>query len=333
LISISYLIAKSGELISECMECSVLLEWIQLTLSQSSAKRYRDRGITDLKGGSPFANFIQESPKIVKPRQRIFLKRNRQLCPPIATRWRTNHAEGKPQHASICVKHNPGFPACRRRKKAKERKTETERKINANCRVAVDPPLPRTKSRYRALVLFAEREVWYEAATRAIEARIRAAALSTSVTGTMPPVGVARGVVLFVGDGMGMSTLTAARILSGQRHGNPGEESQLAWDSFPAVALARVSTREKGVPGVVRSFLLPCRPSVKRRRAWKRRFTGAKFIARELPGRRVWSRSRLLTDRPVLRAAGLRGKLVADRGTPCSENGNAVSQVTYRKIP
>jgi len=165
------------------------------------------------------------------------------------------------------VKHNPGFPACCRRKKEKERKTETERKINANCRAAVDPPLPRTKSRYRALVLFAEREVWYEAATRAIEARIRAAALSTSVTGTMPPAGVARGVVLFVGDGMGMSTLTAARILSGQRHGNPGEESQLAWDSFPAVALARVSTREKGAPRVVRFFLLSCRPSVKRHRA------------------------------------------------------------------
>ena len=38
-----------------------------------------------------------------------------------------------------------------------------------------------------------------------------------------------------------MSTLTAARILSGQRHGSTGEEAQLAWDSFPAVALARVS--------------------------------------------------------------------------------------------
>ncbi|XP_024893743.1 alkaline phosphatase-like isoform X1 [Temnothorax curvispinosus] len=83
-----------------------------------------------------------------------------------------------------------------------------------------------------------EREVWYEAATRAIETRIREAA-SSSVSGTTPPAGVARGVVLFVGDGMGMSTLTAARILAGQRHGNPGEETQLAWESFPAVALAR----------------------------------------------------------------------------------------------
>ncbi|KAG5313158.1 PPBT protein, partial [Acromyrmex insinuator] len=89
-----------------------------------------------------------------------------------------------------------------------------------------------------------EREVWYETATRAIETRIREAA-STSVSGTTPPTGMARGVVLFVGDGMGMSTLTAARILAGQRHGNPGEETQLAWESFPAVALARVSTRKR----------------------------------------------------------------------------------------
>lgn len=102
--------------------------------------------------------------------------------------------------------------------------------------------LHRLRMIYRYPVcLFAEREVWYEAATRAIETRIREAA-SSSVSGTTPPTGVARGVVLFVGDGMGMSTLTAARILAGQRHGNPGEETQLAWETFPAVALARVST-------------------------------------------------------------------------------------------
>ncbi|KAK1128108.1 hypothetical protein K0M31_003593 [Melipona bicolor] len=103
----------------------------------------------------------------------------------------------------------------------------------------------------REKFLLAEREVWYEAATRAIVARIRASAASSSVSGTTPPGGVARGVVLFVGDGMGMSTLTAARILSGQRHGNTGEEAQLAWDSFPAVALARnaESAEEMFLPG------------------------------------------------------------------------------------
>ncbi|XP_046744633.1 alkaline phosphatase-like isoform X1 [Diprion similis] len=83
-----------------------------------------------------------------------------------------------------------------------------------------------------------EREVWYEAATRAIESRVRQMAAASGNPGTTP-TGVARGVVLFVGDGMGLSTLTAARILSGQRHGNTGEEAELAWDTFPAVALAR----------------------------------------------------------------------------------------------
>ncbi|KOC64157.1 Membrane-bound alkaline phosphatase [Habropoda laboriosa] len=97
-----------------------------------------------------------------------------------------------------------------------------------------------------------ERKVWYEAATQAIEARIRASAASSSVSGTTPPGGVARGVVLFVGDGMGMSTLTAARILSGQRHGNTGEEAQLAWDSFPAVALARLIS----VQSVFKDFIV-----------------------------------------------------------------------------
>lgn len=80
--------------------------------------------------------------------------------------------------------------------------------------------------------------MWYDAATRNIESRIRLAASASSGTS---PTGEAKGVILFVGDGMGMSTLTAARILAGQRHGKTGEETELAWDTFPAVALARVS--------------------------------------------------------------------------------------------
>lgn len=47
--------------------------------------------------------------------------------------------------------------------------------------------------------------------------------------------------VLFVGDGMGVATVTAARILRGQRMGKRGEDHELAWDNFPALALAKVS--------------------------------------------------------------------------------------------
>lgn len=51
-----------------------------------------------------------------------------------------------------------------------------------------------------------------------------------------------RNVILVVGDGMSLTTATAARILRGQRRGQTGEDTDLAWDTFPAVALAKVST-------------------------------------------------------------------------------------------
>lgn len=52
----------------------------------------------------------------------------------------------------------------------------------------------------------------------------------------------ARNVILFVGDGMGASTITAARIFDGQRKGGPGEENQLAFETFPHVALSKTYT-------------------------------------------------------------------------------------------
>ena len=42
--------------------------------------------------------------------------------------------------------------------------------------------------------------------------------------------------------GMGVSTVTAARILKGQLHHNPGEETRLEMDKFPYVALSKVSS-------------------------------------------------------------------------------------------
>ena len=49
----------------------------------------------------------------------------------------------------------------------------------------------------------------------------------------------AKNVILFVGDGMGISTLTAARILEGQLKGVSGEENLLSFEQFPATALSR----------------------------------------------------------------------------------------------
>lgn len=43
----------------------------------------------------------------------------------------------------------------------------------------------------------------------------------------------------FVGDGMGISTVTAARILEGQMRGESGEENWLSFERLPYVALSK----------------------------------------------------------------------------------------------
>lgn len=48
-----------------------------------------------------------------------------------------------------------------------------------------------------------------------------------------------RNVILFLGDGMGISTITAARILAGQRQGGSGEEHSLSFEEFANVALIK----------------------------------------------------------------------------------------------
>lgn len=45
--------------------------------------------------------------------------------------------------------------------------------------------------------------------------------------------------ILFIGDGMGVSTVTAARILEGQQLGGPGEEHYLSFERFDNVALVK----------------------------------------------------------------------------------------------
>ncbi len=58
----------------------------------------------------------------------------------------------------------------------------------------------------------------------------------------------ARNVVLFIGDGMGVSTVTAARILEGQLRGAPGEENLLAFERLPHVALIKTYDTNQQVP-------------------------------------------------------------------------------------
>ena len=75
-----------------------------------------------------------------------------------------------------------------------------------------------------------------------------AAALAASAALAAAPGAQARNVILFVGDGMGVSTVTAARILAGQQLGESGEAHRLSFDNFPATALVRVFTADQQVP-------------------------------------------------------------------------------------
>ena len=52
----------------------------------------------------------------------------------------------------------------------------------------------------------------------------------------------ARNVILFVGDGMGIATVTATRILDGQRKGGSGEDNVLSFEKFPFTAFSKTYT-------------------------------------------------------------------------------------------
>ena len=75
-----------------------------------------------------------------------------------------------------------------------------------------------------------DRDSWYDQGDIALKAAEKH---------SNPEPSTARNVILFVGDGMGVSTVTAARILSGQLQGRPGEESSLTFEAFPNVALVK----------------------------------------------------------------------------------------------
>lgn len=73
-------------------------------------------------------------------------------------------------------------------------------------------------------------EEWFEAGRAAVEA-------NKLQNRDLKP-GRARNVILFVGDGMGVSTVTAARILDGQLRGVDGEWNRLSFERFSDLALS-----------------------------------------------------------------------------------------------
>jgi len=67
---------------------------------------------------------------------------------------------------------------------------------------------------------------------------------SPEIIGNTP----AKNVILFIGDGMGVSTVTAGRIFIGQEMGKTGEEHVLSFEDFDNVALVKTYNTNAQVP-------------------------------------------------------------------------------------
>ncbi|NXA93257.1 PPBI phosphatase, partial [Melanocharis versteri] len=79
---------------------------------------------------------------------------------------------------------------------------------------------------------------WNKQAAAAIEASFK----------IQPRISQAKNLILFLGDGFGIPTITATRILKGQQQGKLGPETPLALDAFPYVALSKTYNVDRQVP-------------------------------------------------------------------------------------
>jgi alkaline phosphatase len=81
--------------------------------------------------------------------------------------------------------------------------------------------------------------LWLAAMPFALVAAPQAHAEKAAPSSLQSPKKKAKNVILFIGDGMGISTITAARIYDGQSRGETGEENSLSFEHFPNVALVK----------------------------------------------------------------------------------------------
>lgn len=62
-----------------------------------------------------------------------------------------------------------------------------------------------------------------------------------------PNTGKAKNIILFVGDGMSIPTITASRIFDGQKKGVDGESNKLSFEQLPYLALSKTYTHDAQV--------------------------------------------------------------------------------------
>lgn len=80
---------------------------------------------------------------------------------------------------------------------------------------------------------------WYQSGQAELEAALQAQTQNRSR---------AKNIILFIGDGMGVSTVTAGRIYDGQSRGEPGEENLLYFETFPYLGLSKTYNTNQQTP-------------------------------------------------------------------------------------
>lgn len=80
-------------------------------------------------------------------------------------------------------------------------------------------------------------ERWFSEGQAWVEARANQGALPQT-----------RNIILFVGDGMSLATVAAARIMEGQLRGESGEENLLSFEHFPQLALSKTYNTDQQTP-------------------------------------------------------------------------------------
>ncbi|XP_015121382.1 membrane-bound alkaline phosphatase [Diachasma alloeum] len=100
------------------------------------------------------------------------------------------------------------------------------------------PRLPQIATRFKsAHSSEAEKSYWEEEASKSLRNQLN----------KKLNVNVAKNVIFFLGDGMSIPTLMAARTYQGQLTGKSGEEGELYWETFPFTGLSKTWCLDKQV--------------------------------------------------------------------------------------
>jgi len=111
--------------------------------------------------------------------------------------------------------------------------------VLAGCDTANNHQLEYTNN---AVPLVDNTNPWFQSAAMQVKQK------TVDVQRIQHQMGSAKNIILFLGDGMSLTTVTAARILDGQQQGLLGEENNLSFDGFPFSGLAKTYSVDAQVP-------------------------------------------------------------------------------------